>query len=319
MKKFITILLIVCLVSSLFAGCGNKEQDDTQGTVAPSVAPTAAPGQPATDISAMTPEEIFRFDPATNSILGFQDNIFGVTDIVIPNEINGQAVKAIGTKAFYDQGLLNVVFPDSLEKIGNNAFSNNYLTKIDLPSGLTVMETAAFEKNDLVEVVIPPSITEIGIGIFSSNEIAKLTLPDTLTAIRRSAFAVNKLTELVLPPLVKIIESYAFSDNLIETVEFNDGLERIDGLAFSINSLTSISIPASVKTIGLASDGVDKPSNYERFPFAYNPKLTSVTMMGSDTVIEPFFLAENNNFRMAYLNGGAGTYIGSQYGQWKKE
>lgn len=41
-------------------------------------------------------------------------------------------------------------------------------------------------------------------------------------------------------------------------------------------------------------------------------------MLGSDTAIEPFFLAENNNFRMSYTTGGAGTYTGSQYGQWKK-
>ncbi len=124
--------------------------------------------------------------------------------------------------------------------------------------------------------------------------------------------------EVIIPPLVKVIESYAFSDNLIETVEFNDGLQRIDGRAFSINKLTSITIPASVISIGAATEGPTPASYYERFPFSYNPQIKTVIMLGSNTVIEPFFLGENNNFRMSYDVGGAGTYTGSQYGQWKK-
>ena len=161
------------------------------------------------------------------------------------------------------------------------------------------------------------SSNTIQIGI-SNNEITKITLPDTITLIRRSAFSVNMLSEVVIPPLVKGIGSFAFEDNLIETVEFNDGLERIDGHAFSLNKLTSITIPASVKSIGLASEGATPTTNYERFSFSYNPQIKSVTMLGSDTVIEPFFLAENNNFRLSYGKGGAGTYTGTQFGQWKK-
>ncbi len=321
MKKLLIIVLVMCLSLTVLAGCNNQkdEVDDpgNQGVVTP--APNnSTTGEPATDITNLTDAEIFIFDPATNTLNGFQESIFGVFDIVIPAKIDGADVRIIASNAFYNNGLNSVVLPDTLEKIGSNAFKDNNLTQIVLPNSLTTIETGAFERNKITEVNIPEGITEIAIAIFSKNELTKITLPDTIMSIGRAAFSVNKLSEVVIPPLVKSIGSFAFAENLIETVEFNDGLERIDGRAFSINNLTSVTIPASVKTIGLAPEGVDKATNYARFTFAYNPQIKSITMLGSNTAIEPFFLAENNNFRMSYDKDGAGTYTGTQYGQWKK-
>ncbi|MCD6323134.1 MAG: leucine-rich repeat domain-containing protein [Clostridiales bacterium] len=321
MKKSLIIILVICLSLTVLTGCGNQKNDtdDSENQIGVTPAPNNSDeGEPATDITNMADTEIFNFDSATNTLYGFQESIFGVFDLVIPAKIDGAEVRIIASNAFDGNGLNSVVLPDTLEKIGSNAFSNNNLIQIELPNSLTTIDTAAFERNKITEVTIPKSITEISIAIFSNNSLTKLTLPDTITAIRRSAFSDNMLSEIVIPPLVKIIESFAFESNLLETVEFNDGLERIDGHAFSLNKLTSITIPASVKSIGLASEGATPPTNYERFPFSYNPQLKSVTMLGSDTAIAPFFLAENNNFRLSYDKDGAGTYTGTQYGQWKK-
>ncbi len=321
MKKLLIIVLVMCLCLTVLSGCNNQNNkaDGSGDQIAETPAPNNSDeGEPATDITNLTDMEIFNFDPATNTLNGFQESIYGVFDLVIPAKIDGADVRIIAPNAFAYNGLNSVVLPDTLEKIGSNAFKDNNLTQIVLPNSLTIIDTAAFERNNITEVSIPESITEIGIAIFAKNELTKLTLPDTITYIRRSAFSVNKLSEVVIPPLVKEIGSFAFADNLIETVVFNDGLERIDGYAFSINKLTSITIPASVKSIGLASEGVSKTTNYERFPFSYNPQIKSVTMLGSNTAIEPFFLAENNNFRMSYDKEGAGTYTGTQFGQWKK-
>ncbi len=321
MKKLFIIVIVVCLSISVLAGCNNKKDEvdePNNQSQEPQDQNAPVPTEASTDLSALTDEEIFVFDPATNTLSGFQESILGVTDLIIPNEINGAAVLVIASNAFNNKDLNSVVFPDKLEKIGTNAFSENKLTQVVFPSSLSTIEISAFQKNELTEVNISPSITKINTRVFADNQLTKITLPDTITHIGRSAFAVNKLTEITIPPLVKVIESFAFQDNLIENVVFNDGLERIDGRAFLINKLTSITIPASVKLIGAASEGVTPPTNYERFPFAYNPQLTSITMLGSNTELAPFFLAENNKFSVAYLNGGAGTYTGTQYGKWAK-
>lgn len=318
MKKLLIIVLIMCLCLTTFVGCSNnKDEADEPGTQT-QVPANPAETHPATDVSSLTDAEIFNFDSATNTINGFNESIFGVTDIVIPAKIDGADVFVIASNAFTGLSLNSVIFPDSLVTIESNAFTSNNITQIEFPEGIKTIGTAAFERNKITEVTIPSSITRISVGLFSGNLLTKINLPDTITSIGRNAFATNKLTAIVIPPNVKSIESFAFADNLIETVEFNDGLESIDGRAFSINKLTSIIIPASVKSIGAATEGATPATNYERFPFSYNPQIKSVTMLGSNTTIEPFFLAENNNFRMSYDKDGAGTYTGSQYGQWKK-
>ena len=155
--------------------------------------------------------------------------------------------------------------------------------------------------------------------LFTKNKITKITLPDSITVIGLNSFTKNEITEVIIPPNVVTIESYAFAENQIETLVLNDGLKEIHGRAFSVNKLTSISIPASVTTIGESTPGIEPTTAYERFPFAYNPQLTSVTMGSGNVELSDFFLAENNNFKVSYTAGGAGTYIGSVYGKWEKE
>lgn len=320
MRKLLIIVIVMCLIATMFVGCGKKSEVVDSGNQNPQPTATVNPveNEPKTDISNLTDAEIYNFDPATKTLKGFQEEIVGVTDIVIPSTIDGVEVQIIGANAFGSLGLNSVVLPDTLKTIGDGAFADNNLTEIILPGNLTSIERFAFDKNKLTEVTIPQGVTDINIGIFSHNQIAKVTLPDRITVIGQSSFTDNKLKELIVPPMVKVIESYAFADNLLEKIEFNDGLEKIDGRAFSGNNLTSITIPASVKSIGLPTEGATPISNFERFTFAYNPKISSITMLGSNTELEASFLVENNNFRTAYLSGGAGTYTGSQYGKWEK-
>ncbi len=46
----------------------------------------------------------------------------------------------------------------------------------------------AFENNQLTEVTIPSSVTSIGSYAFSGNKLTKLTIPSSVTSIERGAF-----------------------------------------------------------------------------------------------------------------------------------
>lgn len=324
MKKTLVILMVLCLLVSVFTGCGDKkgeaEDPADQSTAAPTpFNPGTAPTSDPVDTTSMKPEEVFNFDPDTNTIIGFQEDVVGVLDIVIPSEMLGAEVKIIGEYAFSDRGLNSAVLPDTIVEIRDFAFQRNNLTEINIPSGVTYLGHWTFKKNKLTEVVIPDGITIISTGLFSDNNISKITFPDTITLIKMNAFSKNNLTELIVPPNVTQIESYAFQENKIENIEFNDSIEKIDGLAFAVNNLTSITIPKSVVEIGAATEGVDKPQLYDRFTFAYNPQISSITMLGGNTKICDFFIGESNHFKIAYSEGGAGTYTGSVYSKWVKE
>lgn len=331
MRKFLIVVLVMCLFITVLAGCSKKDEVDSPGNQnsqptatsnstgnsQPQTSNSPTEVQTQTDISTLTDAEIYNFDPATNTLKGFQESIVGVTDITIPNEIDGSAVRIIAANAFDGKGLNSVVLPNTLVKIEEYAFANNNISEIDFPDSLSVIETAAFVDNKLTKLTIPNGFTEIAVQAFSKNQISELNLPNTLTVIRRSAFRDNLLTEIDFPSSLLVIESNAFQENLFEDLVFNDGLEVIAGYAFDSNKLKSITIPASIKQIGYPTEGATPVSYYERFTFAYN-NLVSATILASDIDMDSFLLTDNNYFKNAYLKGGPGKYEGTQIGKWEK-
>lgn len=311
MKKVLTFVLILSLLLVVLSGCGKS------GTTVESQTPSPSGTVQPTSVPDMDSDEIFKFDSATGTVLGFVDTVSGVTDIVIPAEIGGVAVSRIGDNAFNFRGLTSVVLPDSIEYIGSNAFKENKITEIILPASLKELGIGAFWKNQITEISIPEGVTRLPLAAFRDNKITKITFPESLSVIGRGAFQKNMLTELTIPGTVLILESTAFEDNQIETLILNEGLEEICGFAFEKNSLTELTIPASVKLIGRVSEGAIPALDYQGSAFRNN-SLTKVTILGNDTEIDEFMMGANNYFRDAYYEGGAGTYEGEQLGPWEK-
>ena len=72
-----------------------------------------------------------------------------VTEIEIPEEIDGYPVTAIGNKAFSSRGsissLISINIPDSVTSIGASAFYNcSGLTSINIPDNVTSIGSSAF-------------------------------------------------------------------------------------------------------------------------------------------------------------------------------
>ncbi len=91
-------------------------------------------------------------------------------DLVIPDEIDGIAVKVIGEGAFMGANkVTSVVLPVTTTRIGNAAFYNNTsLKNITIPDGVTHIEDAAFYNCAAMEaIVIPASVTSIGSRAFA--------------------------------------------------------------------------------------------------------------------------------------------------------
>ncbi|MCL1991570.1 MAG: leucine-rich repeat domain-containing protein [Spirochaetes bacterium] len=110
------------------------------------------------------------------STQGFAAVAAGQTDIVIPPDISGIEVTAIGNYAFQFPGtnadnrgpLTSVTIPEGVTNIGNNAFQHNQLTSVNIPEGVTSIGSNAFENNNLTSVTIPDTVTNIGIIAFSN-------------------------------------------------------------------------------------------------------------------------------------------------------
>ena len=93
----------------------------------------------------------------------------GSGELVIPSEIDGYQVKAIGEYAFEkSESLTGVTIPDSVTSIGEGAFlSCTGLTGITIPDSIvSIGEEAFFNCVELTSVFIPASVTNIGHDAF---------------------------------------------------------------------------------------------------------------------------------------------------------
>lgn len=92
--------------------------------------------------------------------------------VVIPKTINGQPVLEVeGMDNMY---LSSLALPNSITKIGNNAFDYSNLSSVIIPNSVTWIGDSAFAHNNLTNVKIPAGVTHLGSSVFYANEILQV-------------------------------------------------------------------------------------------------------------------------------------------------
>ena len=192
----------------------------------------------------------------------------------IPSNVNGIAVKGIGTSAFENELLANVTIPNGVTAIESRAFANNRFTDIKFPDSLKTIGTAAFSSNRLSSVSLPGSVVSIGKQAFFDNELTELVVGSSTTHISyglnddKQTLTVTGCiascpSNLIIPSkinqffITKVadqafykISNPAFPIIPITSVVFGDGVTDIGAVSFRGQMLTSISLPNSVVAIG---------------------------------------------------------------------
>jgi len=123
-------------------------------------------------------------------------------ELIIPERIDGKKVTVIGfvasgglqdlkiTGAFEGKNLTKVTIPDGVVRIWDNAFSNNLLITVTLPSSIQYL--SGFNGNQLTSIVIPPNVTKIG-GLYD-NPLASITFTGLVSEDIISDNALGDLT-----------------------------------------------------------------------------------------------------------------------------
>ena len=154
------------------------------------------------------------------TIIGYTGTL---TELTVPETINGKTVTAIGDGTFMSHTTLKkVTLPDTITEIGYNGFAYcRPLESINIPSGVTTIKGHAFE---------------------GCNQLTEITLPAGLISVETYAFAdCAGLTEVTIPNKVTSIGSKAFAycDNL-RSITFTGDLPAVDAYAFHETTATTL-------------------------------------------------------------------------------
>lgn len=162
------------------------------------------------------------------------------TSITIPTQINGANVTEIADHAF-SQGMganvRNVVLPEHLIRIGQNAFdSNAYLQTVTFNQKLEIIDKSAFY--GCSSLTSAPSIQSLKyIGDFAFYECKSLPSfhgYDNLTVIGLLAFydCIN-ITEVTVPRSITVLPGNTFKRCInINKITLYDTLDQVEGSAF---------------------------------------------------------------------------------------
>ncbi len=216
------------------------------------------------------------------------------TDVCIPHSLYNEELNAllpvreIESYAFSQNNqITHLTIPDSIHKIGKNAFRGcTSLKSIKLPFiGETENHIAHFSYIFYSQAdSVPESLTQVfvtnctsiyGYAFAGCSNLTRITLANSVMSIDNSAFyGCSSLTSIEIPYSVISIGDSAFSGcSSLTSVVIPDSVTTISKYAFSdCRSLTSVVIPDSVTTIG-----------YEAFRNCTS--LTSVVIPDSVTTI----------------------------------
>ncbi len=162
-----------------------------------------------------------------------------------------------GVLIYAKPDLHDIIIPDGVREIGEEAFVGHEIHKVTVPEGVKVIRRRAFSDCDeLIEVNLPNSLIEIeDEAFYACKELSIINFPDGLEAISSSAFSgCSSLVDgdgfvivrgicygyygdslnVIIPEGVKQIGDSAFNWKKIERVEFPSTLINIGELAFSM-------------------------------------------------------------------------------------
>ena len=227
-------------------------------------------------------------------------------DLVLPDSIT-----TLGDNAFACNDIFYVKLPDNIKSIGTDVFDCNSITSVNWGRYDAVENTVVDATSNLLcsGVAIPD-------GLFSNNKLESLDIPETVKEIGKDAFHNNNLKgELIIPANVNKIHYDAFNNSSDSEITLTFGKDN-DG-NYGIKSIGNGGFNnAGIKGEFIIPDSIEF---LDSFAFAGN-KITSVDfngtapeMMNNVFSSNPLISVKGMNIRNTDLSKASSLFNGDIY------
>ncbi|EAX97753.1 Leucine Rich Repeat family protein [Trichomonas vaginalis G3] len=157
-----------------------------------------------------------------------------------------------------------ILLPEGLLEIGNNAFQGNYqVTSINIPASVKIIGRQAFSGCDKLQNVTfeeGSNLTSLEDKVFTQAAITSFQIPEKVSKIHGEAFSDGKLTNILVHPssnylTVKDYVIYSKNKSIVFFIcnktgyEIPDTVTTIREECFYFSSIKTIIVPANVKRI----------------------------------------------------------------------
>ena len=219
--------------------------------------------------------------------------------------ILSDSLEEIGEDAFSRSAIEEIEIPDSVREIGPFAFLYcKRLRKIKLPSQLEKIAAGLFHGCDsLTEIELPSGVTEIEpfslLPGFEGTGIRRLVIPDGITFVNSAFQKMRQLESVVMPDSVLCIGKDAFRDcTSLKQIRFSKNLRMIKENAFSgCSSLEKIELPDGLLEIG--------NSAFQRCPNLSEVQLPEKLVKAGEGAFKGSAFSEQEDWRKRFSCGNS--------------
>lgn len=153
-------------------------------------------------------------------------------------EADLQGVESIIRYAFYGkENVDQITLPETVFRIGNEAFAKSYISSLTIPSKVSRLETGLFrECPKLTSITIPSTVTEMYGEIFYRSALKEIIFEDgePFSYLGSNLFAYTAFTSITLPNRFTYIPRQIFSNcSTLKTVVCDGNITKIDDYAFN--------------------------------------------------------------------------------------